>query len=34
METWSHLVFEHLEATGGSPPPDALAVSGDMARGI
>jgi predicted NUDIX family phosphoesterase len=34
METWSHLVFEHFEATGGSPPPDALAVSGDMARGI
>jgi predicted NUDIX family phosphoesterase len=34
METWSHLVFEHLDATAGSPPPDALAVSGDMARGI
>jgi predicted NUDIX family phosphoesterase len=34
METWSDLVFEHLEATGGSPLPDALAVSGDMARGI
>jgi predicted NUDIX family phosphoesterase len=33
METWSHLVFEHLEATG-APAPDALDVSGDMARGI